>query len=390
MLPSSLLQRLASWCPWLLRDEPKQPVKVLVTGAAGQIGYAIVAMIARGLMLGPDQPVVLHMLDLPKSADALSGVRMELIDAALPLLRGVVATSDEAEAFRGVSFAVLIGGWPRKEGMHRKDLIAKNVSIYQSQASALQQHAAPNCKVLVVANPANTNALVLKELAPVVPAKNITYLTRLDHNRALGQISEKLGVHVGHVRNAIVWGNHSSTQFPDVSHAIARTQHGEKPVRELIADEKWFKEEFVSVVQQRGEAVIKARKQSSSLSAASAACDHMRDWILGTPKGTWVSMGVCSDGSYGVPKGIFYSFPVTCEKGEWSIVQGEFLSLYQIGSDNSTTVLDMICLLFEVLRLMTSHNPRWSFRRMNSMKRGPWRMSSSSALKAISRSLVYT
>lgn len=306
----------------MLRDEPKQPVKVLVTGAAGQIGYAIVAMIARGLMLGPDQPVVLHMLDLPKSADALSGVRMELIDAALPLLRGVVATSDEAEAFRGVSFAVLIGGWPRKEGMHRKDLIAKNVSIYQSQASALQQHAAPNCKVLVVANPANTNALVLKELAPVVPAKNITCLTRLDHNRALGQISEKLGVHVGHVRNAIVWGNHSSTQFPDVSHAIARTQHGEKPVRELIADEKWFKEEFVSVVQQRGEAVIKARKQSSSLSAASAACDHMRDWILGTQKGTWVSMGVCSDGSYGVPKGIFYSFPVTCEKGEWSIVQG--------------------------------------------------------------------
>ncbi|XP_066343539.1 malate dehydrogenase, cytoplasmic-like [Miscanthus floridulus] len=324
MLPNSLLQRLASWCPWLLRltDEPKQPVKVLVTGAAGQIGYAIVAMIARGLMLGPDQPVVLHMLDIPKSAETLNGVRMELIDAALPLLRGVVATSDEAEAFRGVNFAVLIGGWPRKEGMQRKDLIAKNVPIYQSQASALQQHAAPDCKVLVVANPANTNALVLKEFAPAVPAKNITCLTRLDHNRALGQISEKLGVHVGDVRNAIVWGNHSSTQFPDASHATARTQHGEMPVVELIADEKWLKEEFVSVVQQRGEAVIKARKQSSSLSAASAACDHMRDWILGTPKGTWVSMGVYSDGSYGVPEGIFYSFPVTCDKGEWSIVQG--------------------------------------------------------------------
>ncbi|CAL5030691.1 unnamed protein product [Urochloa decumbens] len=318
MIPNSLLQRLASWCPWLLREEPKQPVKVLVTGAAGQIGYAIVPMIARGLMLGPDQPVVLHMLDIPRMADALNGVRMELVDAALPLLKGVVATSDEAEAFRGVNFAVLIGGWPRKEWMEWIDLIAKNFAIYKSQASALQQHAAPNCKVLVVSNPANTTALVLKEFAPVVPAKNISYLTRLDHNRALGQIAEKLGVHVGDVRNAVVWGN----QFPDASHATARTEHGERPVAELVADEKWFREEFVSTVQRRGAAVIKARKQSSSLSAASAACDHMRDWVLGTPKGTWVSMGVYSDGSYGVPYGIFYSFPVTCEKGEWSIVQG--------------------------------------------------------------------
>lgn len=322
MLSNPLLQRLARWCPWVLRDEPKQPVKVLVTGAAGQIGYAIVAMIARGLMLGPDQPVILHMLDLPRAAEALDGVRMELIDAALPLLRGVLATSDEAEAFQGVSVAVLIGGWPRKEGMERKDLIAKNVSIYKSQASALQQHAAPNCKVVVVANPANTNALVLKEFGPSIPAKNITCLTRLDHNRALGQVAEKLNVHVGDVKNAIIWGNHSSTQFPDASHATARTDLGEKPVKQLVADEKWLKEEFVSTVQQRGAAVIKARKQSSSLSAASAACDHVRDWILGTPKGTWVSMGVYSDGSYGVPEGLFYSFPVTCEKGEWSIVQG--------------------------------------------------------------------
>nr|CAB3485334.1 unnamed protein product [Digitaria exilis] len=202
--------------------------------------------------------------------------------------------------------------------------------------------------VLVVANPANTNALVLKEFAPSVPAKNITCLTRLDHNRALGQIAEKLGVHVGDVRNAVVWGNHSSTQFPDASHATVRTEHGEKPVRELVADEKWLREEFVSIVQQRGAAVIKARKQSSSLSAASAACDHMRDWILGTPKGTWVSMGVYSDGSYGVPDGIFYSFPVTCEKGEWSIVQGEFLSYCQDGSTGSTTLLDMICSLFQM------------------------------------------
>ncbi|GJN26806.1 hypothetical protein PR202_gb14766 [Eleusine coracana subsp. coracana] len=312
MLPNSLFQRLTGKSITSLND----------TDCAGQIGYAIVPMIARGLMLGPDQPVVLHMLDLPRSADALNGVRMELIDAALPLLRGVVVTSDEAEAFKGVNFAVLIGGWPRKEGMERNDLIAKNVTIYRSQASALQKHAAPNCKVLVVANPANTNALVLKEFASAIPAKNITCLTRLDHNRALGQISEKLGVHVGDVKNAIVWGNHSSTQFPDASHATVKTEQGEKPVRELVTDEKWLREEFVSIVQQRGAAVIKARKQSSSLSAASAACDHMRDWILGTPKGTWVSMGVYSDGSYGVPEGIFYSFPVTCEKGEWTIVQG--------------------------------------------------------------------
>ncbi|KAM0925701.1 hypothetical protein ACQ4PT_004028 [Festuca glaucescens] len=279
-------------------------------------------MIARGQMLGPEQPVVLHMLGLPRAADALNGVRMELIDAALPLLRGVVATSNEAEAFKGVNVAILIGGWPRKEGMKRKDLIAKNVPIYKSQASALQQHAAPNCKVLVVANPANTNALVLKEFAGGIPAKNITCLMRLDHNRALGQIAEKLNVPVSDVKNAIIWGNHSSTQFPDASHATIRTELGERPVTELVADEKWLREEFVSTVQQRGAAVIKARKQSSSLSAASAACDHVRDWILGTPKGTWVSMGVCSDGSYGIPEGTFFSFPVTCDKGEWSIVQG--------------------------------------------------------------------
>ncbi|BAF15409.1 malate dehydrogenase, cytoplasmic-like [Oryza sativa Japonica Group] len=322
MSSNSLFQRLAKWCPWLLRDEPKKPVKVLVTGAAGQIGYAIVAMIARGLMLGADQPVVLHLLDLPVAANALNGVRMELIDAALPLLRGVVATSDEAEAFKGVNVAIVIGGWPRRDGMERKDLISKNVTIYKSQASALHQHAAPNCKVLVVANPANTNALVLKEFAPAIPAKNITCLTRLDHNRALGQVAEKLNVHVGDVKNAIIWGNHSSTQFPDASHATVSTDRGERPVRELIADEIWLREEFVTDVQQRGAAVIKARKQSSSLSAASAACDHMRDWILGTPKGTWVSMGVYSDGSYGVPEGVFFSFPVTCEKGEWSVVQG--------------------------------------------------------------------
>lgn len=300
----------------------KEPVRVLITGAAGQIGYAIVPMIARGVMLGPDQPVILHMLDIEPAAEALNGVRMELIDAAFPLLKGVVATTDAVEACKGVNIAVMVGGFPRKEGMERKDVMSKNVSIYKAQASALEKHAAPDCKVLVVANPANTNALILKEFAPSIPEKNITCLTRLDHNRALGQISERLKVQVSDVSNVIIWGNHSSTQYPDVNHAKVTTSSGEKPVRELVADDQWLNTEFISTVQQRGAAIIKARKLSSALSAASAACDHINNWVLGTRKGTWVSMGVYSDGSYGIERGLIYSFPVTCEKGEWSIVQG--------------------------------------------------------------------
>eukprot|EP00252_Welwitschia_mirabilis_P021814 TRINITY_DN570_c0_g1_i1.p1 TRINITY_DN570_c0_g1~~TRINITY_DN570_c0_g1_i1.p1 ORF type:complete len:353 (-),score=66.78 TRINITY_DN570_c0_g1_i1:319-1377(-) len=300
----------------------KEPVRVLVTGAAGQIGYALVPMIARGIMLGPDQPVILHMLDISPAAEALNGVKMELIDAAFPLLKGVVATTDVVEACSGVNIAVMVGGFPRKEGMERKDVMSKNVSIYKAQASALEQHAAPNCKVLVVANPANTNALILKEFAPSIPDKNITCLTRLDHNRALGQVSERLNVPVSNVKNVIIWGNHSSTQYPDVNHAVVVTQSGEKPVRGLVADDAWLNGEFITTVQQRGAAIIKARKLSSALSAASAACDHIRDWVLGTPKGTWVSMGVYSDGSYNVPSGLIYSYPVTCENGEWSIVKG--------------------------------------------------------------------
>ncbi|GMN56343.1 hypothetical protein TIFTF001_025461 [Ficus carica] len=304
---------------WSFLNVEKEPVRILVTG---QIGYAIVPMIARGAMLGPDQPVILHMLDIEPAAEALKGVKMELIDAAFPLLKGVVATTDVVEACRDVNIAVMIGGFPRKEGMERKDMMSKNVSIYKAQASALENHAAPDCKVLVVANPANTNALILKEFAPSIRKKNITCLTRLDHNRALGQISERLAVHVGDVKNAIIWGNHSSTQYPDVNHATVVTSGKEKPVRELVADDQWLKNEFIATVQQRGAAIIKARKLSSALSAASSACDHIHDWVLGTLKGTWVSMGVYSDGSYGVPPGIVYSFPVTCEKGEWSIVQG--------------------------------------------------------------------
>ncbi|CAL8149995.1 unnamed protein product [Prunus armeniaca] len=309
---------------WSFLSMEKEPVTVLVTGAAGQIGYAIVPMIARGAMLGPDQPVILHMLDIEPAAESLNGVKMELIDAAFPLLRGVVATTDVHEACKGVNIAVMVGGFPRKEGMERKDVMSKNVSIYKAQASALEKNAAADVKVLVVANPANTNALILKEFAPSIPEKNITCLTRLDHNRALGQISEKLNVHVGDVKNVIIWGNHSSTQYPDVNHATVTTSGGEKPVRELVANDQWLNTEFITTVQQRGAAIIKARKLSSALSAASSACDHIRDWVLGTPKGSWVSMGVYSDGSYGIQPGLVYSFPVTCEKGQWSIVQGKF------------------------------------------------------------------
>lgn len=300
----------------------KDPVRVLVTGAAGQIGYALVPMIARGVMLGLDQPIILHMLDIPPAAEALNGVKMELVDAAFPLLKGVVATTDVVEACKGVNIAIMVGGFPRKEGMERKDVMSKNVSIYKSQASALEEHAARDVKVLVVANPANTNALILKEFAPSIPEKNITCLTRLDHNRALGQIAERLGAQVSAVKNVIIWGNHSSTQYPDVHHAVVTTEHGEEPVQKLVCDDTWLRGEFISTVQQRGAAIIKARKLSSALSAASSACDHIRDWVLGTPKGTWVSMGVYSEGSYDVPPGLIYSYPVTCENGSWSIVQG--------------------------------------------------------------------
>lgn len=299
----------------------KEPVRVLVTGAAGQIGYALVPIVSRGIMLGPDQPVILHLLDIPIAAEALEGVRMELVDAAFPLLKGVVATTDVAEACKGVNIAVMVGGFPRKEGMERKDVMSKNVSIYKSQASALEQNAAKDVKVVVVANPANTNALILKEFAPSIPAKNITCLTRLDHNRALGQIGERLGVPVSSVKNAIIWGNHSSTQYPDVNHAIVESAEGERSVRSLVKDDAWLDGEFVKTVQQRGAAIIKARKLSSALSAASSACDHIRDWVLGTPQGVFVSMGIYSDGSYGVPAGLMYSYPVTCANGDWTIVQ---------------------------------------------------------------------
>ncbi|XAR63228.1 Malate dehydrogenase [Bertholletia excelsa] len=326
---------------WSFVDVEKEPITVLVTSAAGQIGYALVPMIARGVMLGPDQPVILHMLDIEAVAEALEGVKMELIDAAFPLLKGVVATTDVVKACEGVNIAIMVGGFPRMQGMERTDVMSKNVSIYKAHATALEKHAAPNCKVLVVANPANTNALILKEFAPSIPEKNISCLTRLDHNRALGQISERLNVDVSDVKNVIIWGNHSSTQYPDVNHATVSTSAGEKPVRELVCDDACchfttFLSLMGLVVQQRGAAIIKARKLSSALSAASSACDHIHDWVLGTPKGTWVSMGVYSDGSYGIQPGLIYSFPVTCEKGEWSIVEGLKIDEFSRGKMDTT------------------------------------------------------
>lgn len=258
------------------------------------------------------------MLDIEPAKTALEGVKMELFDSAFPLLTDVIATTDPEVAFKDADFAILVGGFPRKAGMERKDVMSKNVAIYKGQASALERLAKKDVKVVVVANPANTNALILKEHAPSIPPENITCMTRLDHNRAMGQLSVRSGVHISKVKNTIIWGNHSSTQYPDVNHA---TIDG-APARDVIKDDAWLDGEFITTVQQRGAAIIKARGLSSALSAGSSACDHLRDWVLGTPEGTWVSMGVLSDGSYGAPKDIMYSFPCTCKDGKWSIVQG--------------------------------------------------------------------
>eukprot|EP00241_Pyramimonas_parkeae_P006582 CAMPEP_0114247618 /NCGR_PEP_ID=MMETSP0058-20121206/13120_1 /TAXON_ID=36894 /ORGANISM="Pyramimonas parkeae, CCMP726" /LENGTH=334 /DNA_ID=CAMNT_0001360939 /DNA_START=81 /DNA_END=1085 /DNA_ORIENTATION=+ len=306
-----------------------EPVTVMITGAAGQIGYALAPMVARGAMLGPNQPVVLHLLDIPPAATALEGVVMELVDAAYPLLKGVIASTDPSEACKGVNIAVMVGGFPRKEGMERKEVMGKNVAIYRDQASALAKFAAKDVKILVVANPANTNALILSENAPSIPKENITCLTRLDHNRALGQVSLKLGVSVDTVKNVIIWGNHSSTQYPDVNHGVVVRSDGMSvPIRAAINDDEYLRGEFVKTVQQRGAAIIKARKLSSALSAASSACDHIRNWVCGTAPGEWVSMGVISDGSYDIAEGIMYSFPVTCTDGKWSIVKGLSIDEY--------------------------------------------------------------
>lgn len=295
---------------------------MLVTGAAGQIAYSILYMIAKGDVFGIDQPLILHLLDIPPMMGVLNGVVMELADCALPLLRQVIPTDDPAVAFNQISAAFLVGSMPRKEGMERKDLLQANVKIFKVQGEALDKHAKKDVKVLVVGNPANTNALIASHYAPSIPRENFTAMTRLDQNRARAQIAAKLAVPVANVRNVIIWGNHSATQFPDAKHAKALVGIAEKSVYDAINQTEYLQGEFVELIQKRGAAVIAARKMSSAMSAAKAASDHMRDWWVGTADGEFVSMGVVSDGSYGVPKDIVFSFPVEIRGGKWTIVQG--------------------------------------------------------------------
>jgi malate dehydrogenase len=295
----------------------KSPVRVVVTGAAGQIGYALLFRIAAGDMLGPDQPVILHLLEITPALPALQGVVMELNDCAFPLLAGVVATDDANVACKDVDFALLVGARPRGPGMERKDLLEANGAIFAPQGKALNAHAKRDVKVLVVGNPANTNALIAQANAPDLDPNCFTAMVRLDHNRALSQLAEKTGAHTTDIRKVTIWGNHSSTQYPD----IHQTTINGKPALGQV-DEKWYKDTFIPTVQQRGAAIIKARGASSAASAASAAIDHMRSWALGTAEGDWVSMGIPSEGSYGIKPGVIYGYPVTCKNGKYSIVQG--------------------------------------------------------------------
>lgn len=299
-----------------------EPISVVVTGAAGQIAYSLLYMIAKGDVFGPKQPLILKLLDIPPMMEVLNGVVMELADCALPLLTQVVPTADPAEAFKDVSAAFLVGAMPRKQGMERKDLLSANVKIFKIQGEALDKYARKDVKVLVVGNPANTNALVCSKYAPSIPAENFTAMTRLDQNRAQAQIAARLGVPVEKVMNIIIWGNHSSTQYPDAGHALVEKDGQIFKATELIGDDQWLRSSFLETVQKRGAAVIAARKMSSAMSAAKAAGDHMRDWFLGTTGDRFVSMGVVSDGSYGTPKGVVYSFPVKVKGGKWEIVQG--------------------------------------------------------------------
>jgi len=298
------------------------PVRVLITGAAGQIGYSLVFSVARGEMFGPDQPVILHLLDIPVCMEALGGVVMELEDAAFPLLHGVVPTSDLKEAFTDIDYAIFVGAMPRKEGMERSDLLKANAGIFKEQGRALDQYAKKTVKVLVVGNPANTNAFITARFAPSIPRENFSALTRLDHNRAKSQIALRLKTNPQAVRNVVIWGNHSSTQYPDSSHGQVHSQSGDVSVKSAVADDAWLHGDFIKIVQQRGAAVIKARKLSSAASAAKAIVDHVRDWVLGTHDGEFVSMAVISDGSYGIEQGLVYSFPVTIKGGKYTIVQG--------------------------------------------------------------------
>ena len=303
----------------------KAPVRITVTGAAGQIGYAVLFRIANGDMLGREQPVVLQLLDVPQAQPMLRGVMMELEDCAFPLLQQIIITDDPKVAFKDTEIALLIGARPRGKGMERKDLIEANGAIFSEQGRLLNQYAARHVKVLVVGNPANTNALIAMKNAPDLDPRNFSAMMRLDHNRAIAQIALKLFQPIRDVKKVIIWGNHSGTQYPDLDHAEIRGNL----VRDILPDQNWVEKEFIPTVQKRGAAVIEARGLSSAASAANAAISHIHDWMLSSHHNDWVTMSIPSDGSYGIPEGVIYGFPVTCKHGHYTIVQG--LSISELG-----------------------------------------------------------
>ena len=309
----------------------KQAVRVAITGAAGNIGYALAFRIAAGDMLGPDQPVILQLLEITPALQALQGVVMELNDCAFPLLAGIEATDDANVAFKDVNYVLLVGARPRGPGMERKDLLSANGAIFGPQGKALNDHAARDVKVLVVGNPANTNALIAMNNAPDLNPRQFTAMTRLDHNRALSQLAEKTGAHVNDIQKMIIWGNHSATQYPDITHCTVKGQAASG-----LIEQDWYRNDFIPRVQQRGAEVIKARGASSAASAASAAIDHMRSWALGTPDGDWVIMGIPADGSYDIAEGIIYSYPCICKNGDYSIVQGLSIDEFSRGKMQAT------------------------------------------------------
>ncbi len=300
------------------------PIHVAVTGAAGQIGYSLVYRIANGDLFGPNQPVILHLLEITPALKALDGVAMELDDCAFPMLKGMVLTDDPNIAFSGVNYALLVGARPRSKGMERKDLLSANGAIFTVQGKAINNNAASDIRVLVVGNPANTNAYIAMKSAPDVPADRFTAMTRLDHNRAMSQLALKTGVDVTAVKKVTIWGNHSATQYPDAYHAEINGQNAAA----LINDDNWIKSTFIPTVQKRGAAIIEARGASSAASAANAAINHVQTWYNGTAAGDWVSMGIPSHGAYGAPEGVIFSFPVTVANGVYSIVEGLQLSEY--------------------------------------------------------------
>jgi len=311
-------------------------LRVLITGAAGNIGYAVSFAVADGSMFGPNQKVILHLLEIENAKNALLGIEMELVDGAYPLLNGIVATVDPVVAFTGVDAIIMVGAFPRLKGMERKDLLEKNLGIFKTQGGLIEKYASRNVKVLVVGNPANTNCLIASQYAPSIPKKNFSALTRLDQNRAISLIANKTSVSAGNVRNVIIWGNHSTTQFPDCSHGIIVKDGNTLNVTEAL-DEKFLKEEFITTIQNRGASVIAQRGASSAQSASRAIVCHMRDWFLGTQPNSFVSMGVVSDGSYGVPEGLVFSFPVTTSDGDYTIVQGLTMSDFAMEKMKITT-----------------------------------------------------